>query len=297
MFTPDPALYPFTGHFFDRPGGRLHYLDEGAGDPVVMVHGNPTWSFYFRSLVLALRDTHRCVVPDHLGCGLSDKPAPDRYDFALKSRIDDLEALLDHAGVGDRVTLIVHDWGGMIGTGWAARHPDRVKRIVAVNTAAFGLPPGRKLPRLLRLGRSSAVGEYLILHHNAFCRAAARWCVTRRPLPPAVRWMYLAPYDTPAHRLAVLKFVQTIPLADGDPGMDIVRHTAASLDRFRDTPALLLWGLKDFVFDRHFLAEWQRRLPHAEAHTWPDCGHYLLEDAGDEAAAKVREFLARHPLP
>lgn len=296
VFTPDPALYPFAGRSFDRPGGRLHYLDEGTGDPVVMVHGNPTWSFYFRSLVLALRGDHRCVVPDHLGCGLSDKPTADRYDFSLKSRIDDLDALLDHAGVGDRVTLVVHDWGGMIGMGWAARHPGRVRRVVAINTAAFPLPAAKRLPASLWLGRNTPVGEWLILKANAFCRAAARWCVTRRRLPPAVRAMYLAPYDTPAHRLAVLRFVQTIPLRDTDPGMDIVTATAAALDRFRDTPTLLLWGLRDFVFDRHFLAEWQRRLPHAEAHTWADCGHYLLEDAPDEAAAKVRAFLANHPL-
>ena len=290
----NPALYPFAGRFLDRPGGRLHYLDEGAGDPVVMVHGNPTWSFYFRSLVLALRGDHRCIVPDHLGCGRSDKPTADRYDFSLKSRIDDLDALL--ADVGDRVTLVVHDWGGMIGMGWAARHPGRVKRVVALNTAAFPLPAAKRLPRTLWLGRNTAVGTWLILKANAFCRAAARWCVTRKPLPADVRAMYLAPYDTPAHRLAVLKFVQTIPLRDGDPGMDIVRHTAESLAQFQHTPTLLLWGLRDFVFDRHFLAEWQRRLPHAESHTWPDCGHYLLEDAPGECILKVREFLARHPL-
>lgn len=296
VFTPDSQLYPFAGQYLDRPGGRLHYLDEGNGDPVVMVHGNPTWSFYFRSLVLALRDGHRCIVPDHLGCGLSDKPTADRYDFSLKSRIDDLDALLDHAGVQDRVTLVVHDWGGMIGMGWAARHRERVKRIVAINTAAFPLPSSKRLPRSLWLGRNTAVGSWLILRANAFCRAATRWCVTRRRLPAAVQAMYLAPYDTPAHRLAVLRFVQTIPLRDADPGLDIVKATADSLTKFRDTPTLLLWGLRDFVFDHHFLAEWQRRMPHAEAYTWADCGHYLLEDAPDEAVARVRSFLASHPL-
>ena len=88
------SLYPFTGKFLDRPGGRLHYLDEGSGEPVVMVHGNPTWSFYYRNLVLALRDNYRCIVPDHIGCGMSDKPADDRYDYTLQSRVDDLEAAI-----------------------------------------------------------------------------------------------------------------------------------------------------------------------------------------------------------
>jgi haloalkane dehalogenase len=279
-----------------RPGGRLHYRDVGAGDPVVFVHGNPTWGVYFRSLVSELSRDHRCVVPDHLGCGLSDKPTADQYDFRLNSRIDDLDALLEHCRVGDRVTLVVHDWGGMIGLGWAARHPGRLKRLVAGNTAAFPLPAAKRLPRGLWLGRNTRLGAWLILHRNAFCRAAARWCVTRNPLPPEVRDLYLAPYDTPAHRLAVLRFVQTIPLRDADPGMDIVKRTAAYVDTLRDVPTLLLWGLRDWVFDRHFLAEWQRRLPHAEAHTWADCGHYLLEDAPDEVVPKVRDFLARHPL-
>jgi haloalkane dehalogenase len=108
--------------------------------------------------------------------------------------------------------------------------------------------------------------------------------------------MYLKPYDSPEHRIAVLKFVQTIPLKDTDPGMDVVRGVEESLSNFRSVPTLLLWGMKDFVFDRHFLAEWQRQLPHAETHTWTDCGHYLLEDAGEDAIGKVEAFLKAHPL-
>jgi haloalkane dehalogenase len=288
-------LYPFPGHYLDRPGGRLHFLDEGAGEPVVMLHGNPTWSFYYRNLVPALRDGYRCIVPDHIGCGLSDKPPEAAYDYSLKSRVDDLEALLDHVGLRENLTLVLHDWGGMIGMAFASRHPERIKRIVASNTGAFRLPPGKRLPWSLWLGRSTRLGAWLILKKNAFCRAAARWCVTRKPLPPDVRAMYLMPYDTPEHRVAVLKFVQTIPLKPTDPGYDIVAGVESGLHRFRGVPTLLLWGMKDFVFDHHFLAEWQRHFPHAEAHTWPDCGHYLLEDAADEAIMRVRDFLDRHP--
>jgi haloalkane dehalogenase len=289
-------LYPFAPGTFPRPAGRLNYLDEGRGDPVVMLHGNPTWSFYFRNLVLGLRDAYRCVAPDHLGCGLSDKPPASAYGYSLESRVDDLEALLDHLGLRENLTLVLHDWGGMIGMAFAARHPQRVKRIVATNTAAFPLPKAKRLPWALWVGRNTRLGAWLILNRNAFCRAAARWCVTRRPLPPDVREMYLRPYDTPEHRVAVLQFVRTIPLKESDPGYAVVRDTAASLPTFAGVPVLLLWGLRDFVFDRRFLAEWRRRLPHAETHTWPDCGHYLLEDAPDEVVPRVREFLARHPL-
>jgi cis-3-alkyl-4-acyloxetan-2-one decarboxylase len=288
------SLYPFTGHFFDRLAGRLHYLDEGRGDPIVMVHGNPTWSFYFRNLVLALRDNYRCIVPDHIGCGLSDKPPESRYDYSLKSRIDDLEALLQHLGITANITLILQDWGGMIGMAFAARHPERIARIIASNTGAFPLPGTKRFPFSLWLGRNTRLGAWLILKKNAFCRLAARWCVTRRKLLPEVREMLLKPYDTPEHRIAVLKFVQTIPLRPVDPGYDIASSTAASLSKYQNVPTLLLWGMQDFVFDRHFLTEWQNYFPHAETHTWPDCGHYLFEDAPEEAIARIRDFLTKH---
>ncbi len=274
----------------------LNYVDEGTGDPVVMLHGNPTWSFYYRNLIKALRDNYRCIAPDHIGCGLSDKPPESQYDYALKSRVDDLEAFLDSLGLRENLTLVLQDWGGMIGMAFSARHPERIKRIVATNTGAFPLPPSKRLPRSLWLGRNTRLGAWLILQKNAFCRAAVKWCVTRTKLPADVKAMYLSPYDSPAHRIAVLKFVQTIPLKPTDPGYDIVRDTALSLEKFRHVPTLLLWGMKDFVFDKHFLAEWQRHFPHAQTHTWPDCGHYLLEDAGDEAIPRVRAFLDQNPI-
>ena len=129
--------YPFTGNLLDIQGLNYHYLDEGNGPPVVMVHGNPSWSFYYRNLVLALRDRYRCIVPDHIGCGLSDKPGDNRYDYTLSRRVDDLEALLEHLGIRENITLVVHDWGGMIGMAYAVRHPERIKRLVILNTGAF----------------------------------------------------------------------------------------------------------------------------------------------------------------
>ena len=292
----DSPLYPFQPKHLDRDGVGLSYLDEGSGEPVVMVHGNPTWSFYFRNLVLALRGSHRCIVPDHIGMGLSDKPPVSQYPYSLKARIDDLEALLDSLGITQNVTLVMQDWGGMIGMGYAARHPGRIKRIVATNTGCTRLPKSKPFPLLLGLGRNTAFGAWLILKQNYFCRMAVEWCVTRKRLPKVprgVRAMYLMPYDTPANRVAVLKFVQTIPLKDGDPGFDIVKGVEESTPKFAGTPTLLLWGMKDFVFDKHFLAEWQRHFPHAETHTWADCGHYLLEDAGEEVIGRVKEWLEK----
>jgi cis-3-alkyl-4-acyloxetan-2-one decarboxylase len=285
------APYPFASHHYDRDGIRLHYLDEGSGDPVVMLHGNPTWGYYYRNLVGALRGRFRCIVPDHIGCGFSDKPQPPRYDYSLGSRIDDLTDLLVHLNVRENVTLVVHDWGGMIGMAWAARHVDAVKRLVILNSAAFHLPKAKRFPFRLWLGRNTRLGGWLIRSRNLFCRHAADVGVKRKPLPPDVREWYLMPYDSWENRVAVLRFVQTIPLKAGDPGYEIVSNVEAALPKFADKPALICWGMKDFVFDRHFLEEWDRRLPRAEVHRFADCGHYILEDAADEVIPLIERFL------
>ncbi len=300
-------LYPFEGQFFERPSERssgadeapvsplrYHYLDEGPEEAtapaVLMVHGNPTWSFYYRELVKALRPTHRCVVPDHIGCGFSDKPDDADYTYTLRSRVEDLEALVEHLDLRD-VTLVVHDWGGMIGMAWATRNPERVKRIVVLNTAAFHMPSSKVLPRSLWLARNSRFGAFLVRGFNAFSAGATRMAVTRRKLSKPVRDAYTAPYDSWDDRIATLRFVQDIPLESGDPGYDIVSETQEKLSLFAETPALICWGEKDFVFDHHFLAEWERHWPHTAVHRFPECGHYVLEDATDEIIELVREFV------
>jgi len=284
-------LYPFQGRFLDRNGIRLHYLDEGQGHPVVMVHGNPTWSFYYRNLVLALRRDFRCIAPDHIGCGLSDKPALDRYDYSLRSRIDDLDALLAHLGVSE-CSLVVHDWGGMIGMAWAARNPQRIRKLVVFNTAAFSLPPGKRLPLALRLGRDSWLGTWLIRRMNLFCRCAARIGVKRAPLAPEVRREYLRPYNSWNNRIAISKFVQTIPLKQSDPGYDIVKEVEQGLERLKSKPIPIAWGMRDFVFDSHFLDEWERRFPDARIMRFDDAGHYIVEDAAKEIIPEVERFLS-----
>ena len=286
------ALYPFTSHFFETGGHRLHYLDEGAGDPVVMLHGNPTWSFYFRNLVHALSPGYRCVVPDHIGCGLSDKPANGGYDFRLESRVRDLERLLDSLAL-ERITLLVHDWGGMIGMAYAHRNPERVSRLVVTNTAAFGPPGDKGIPIRLRLIRDLApFGTPAVLGFNAFARGAL-WMAPYRRLAPAVRAGLVAPYDSPRNRRATLRFVQDIPLKPGDPSFDLVDAVDRNLGQFSDRPMLILWGRHDFVFDLDYFAEWKRRFPRACYRRFDDAGHYLIEDKPVEIAAHVKDFLKK----
>ena len=128
--------YPFQSHYLAVDRFRLHFLDEGASnaEPIVMLHGNPSWSFYFRKMILALRKQYRCIVPDHIGMGLSDKPKGSSYPFTLDQRVNDLEHLLNHLKIKQNLTLIIHDWGGMIGMAYALRHPEKIKRLVVFNT-------------------------------------------------------------------------------------------------------------------------------------------------------------------
>lgn len=270
----------------------MHYLDEGSGEPLVMLHGNPTWSFYYRNLVLGLRDGYRAIVPDHIGCGLSDKPNDSEYEYSLRQRVADVETLLERLEVRDNLTLVLHDWGGMIGMAFAHRHRERIKRLIILNTAAFPLPTAKRLPWSLWACRLPLAGPLLVRGFNGFCRGALRYCASK-PLSAEVRGGYLAPYDSWRHRIAVLRFVQDIPLGPRDRGFDLVQEAADGLHRFAATPMLICWGQRDFVFDRHFLDEWRRRFPAAEIHAFADAGHYVLEDAGTEILPLIQSFLRR----
>lgn len=285
------ALLPFKGHFFERNGLKQHYLNQGSGEPVVMVHGNPSWCYYYRNLVEQLQANYQCIVPDHIGCGLSDKPNDYAYDYTLESRIDDLEALLDHLDVKKNITLVVHDWGGMIGMGYAARYPERLKRLVILNTGAFHLPKSKSLPLALWLCRNTLLGSLLVRGFNAFSSVASYVGVKRKPMAKSVREAYVAPFNSWANRISTLRFVQDIPLKLHDRNYQLVSDIADSLKNVKQTPTLICWGLKDFVFDKHFLAEWKTRLPQAVVHEFDDCGHYILEDAGEEVIDVISDFM------
>lgn len=281
------AIYPFTARTLELRGGvRLRYLDEGPRDApaLVMVHGNPTWSFHYRAPVLALRDRFRCVVPDHVGCGLSDKP--QRHAYTLEQRIADLGELVDALGI-TRAHLIVHDWGGPIGLGLARRRPGFLGRLVVLNTAAF---PSRRIPFRIRLCRLPGVGALLVRGANAFSGAAVHMAVTR-PLAPAVRQGLLWPYRSWADRIAIHRFVRDIPLGPGHPTQAEIAAIGASLDTLKGKPVQIIWGMRDWCFDRHFLAEWRRRVPHAEVIELADAGHWLLEDAPEAVTSAIVAFL------
>ena len=290
--------YPFTPKQFQpRPGLSMSYLDEGPrdGEVVVMLHGNPSWSYYWRTLVSGLSDKYRCIVPDHIGMGFSDKPDDADYDYTLQSRVDDVEALLKHLGITGPVTLAVHDWGGMIGFGWALSHAAQVKRLVVTNTAAFPLPQAKPMPWQIALGRDWKFGALIIRAFNAFSSGASYLGVERR-MPADVRRAYVSPYNNWKNRISTVRFMQDIPLGPQDKAWPLLEEAGRRLPEFADRPAFLGWGLKDFVFDKHFLAGFRAALPNAEVHAYDDAGHYVLEDKHETLVPLIRDFLQRNPL-
>ncbi|MEJ2869513.1 alpha/beta fold hydrolase [Actinomycetospora sp. OC33-EN08] len=273
-------------------GHTMAYVDEGSGTPVLHVHGNPTWSFYFRSLLSTLPDDgFRAIAPDHIGMGRSDKPGRDAYPHTLARRVADLTAFVELLDLDEPLHLVVHDWGGPIGLSWAVEHPDRVDRIVVLNSAAFPLPADKRIPWTLQAARLPVVGDVLVRRFNAFSLGALVLGSGRPWLDAEARRGLLAPYDRPEHRVAVHAFVQDIPTGPGDPAHPVLVRLAERLPVLDAHPVQVHWGMKDPVFDATILRHLEDHLPHAEVHRYPDAGHYVLEDAADAIVPRVRAFL------
>ncbi len=278
-------LYPFQSHFLGGGNQRIHYLDEGEGPPVVMVHGNPTWSFLYRDLITDLSRDHRCIAIDHLGCGLSDKPTDAVYGLDLHCA--NLARLIDHLEL-EEFDLVVHDWGGPIGLGAVRRVSATLNRAVIMNTAAFRSP---WFPWSIRACRIPGLGSFLIRGLNAFSHAALSKAVNRRSLNPGVREGYLFPYGNWDDRVAVHAFVQDIPTRESHPSYQLLTEIEQGLGDLDPARVLLAWGGADFCFHTGFLEQWRSILPGVGVHLVPDAGHYLLEDAGEEITPVIREFL------
>ena len=284
---PNKTDYPFIPKKISISGHTLSYLDEGQGSPIVMLHGNPTWSFYYRNLVSLLQNSYRVIVPDHMGCGFSDKPQD--YPYLLKTHIDNAEKLLAELGI-DKFSLVVHDWGGAIGMGLAARKPGRIESFVVMNTAAFR---SQRIPFRIGICRIPVLGDIIVRGLNGFAKGAITMAVTKK-MAPEIAQGYIEPYDSWTNRIALLRFVQDIPLSPKDRSWDTLVKIEKSLTAFQNTPMLVLWGGKDFCFTRHFYDEWLQRFPGAKGHFFPEAGHYVLEDVFDSLAPLITTFFQKH---
>jgi haloalkane dehalogenase len=260
---------------------------------LLMVHGNPTWSFYFRNLILALRDRFRVIAVDHIGCGLSDKPPASDYSYRLAQRVADLGQLIQKLDLR-QITLVGHDWGGGIGMGAAVAAPDRFKRFVLMNTAAFRAP---KCPWAIHLCHIPGFGPLAVQGLNLFVHAANRTTVCKpERMTPAVKAGYLAPYDSWKNRVGVLRFVMDIPLRPTHPSYETLKNIEEGLPQFRQHPVCFIWGMQDWCFSPKFLDRFLEFLPQAEVHRLADAGHYVVEDAHERIVPLIDDFTQRHPL-
>jgi haloalkane dehalogenase len=279
--------YPFESHYIDLQDHRLHYVDEGQGEVLLFVHGNPTWSFAWRRLVSDLKTEFNTIAVDHMGCGFSDKPQD--YKYTLSQHVENLVQFIETRDLHN-ITLVAHDWGGAIGMGTAARLPDRFANFVLCNTGVFR---SKQIPKRIAVCRIPFLGTLALRGFNAFSRAALSMAV-EKPLSSAAKKGLLAPYNNWANRVAVNAFVKDIPLNSAHQSYAALKDVEDGLAQFVDHPTLLIWGERDWCFTTDFLDEFERRLPNAETHRIPEAGHYVFEDAPEKMVERIREFLNQH---
>jgi haloalkane dehalogenase len=283
----DTAEYPFAARWFATDAGRMHWVETGAGEPVVFVHGTPTWSFEWRYLMKGLSGEYRCLAPDHLGFGLSDKPLS--WTYRPEDHAHNFAAWVEHLGLKD-ITLVVHDYGGPIGLAYALDHPENIRAVVLLNTWLWPLAddPHFALPGRLLSGR---IGRYLYEERNFSVRRILPSAYgDRKRLTPEIHAQYINALLTPADRQG------TFGMLKGLLGSAAWYESLwARRDRLRGIPMLVLWGLKDPAFRAKELERWRAAFPGAEIHTFANAGHWPQEEAPERVLSLVHSFLARLP--
>ncbi len=282
------GTFPYEARYVQAGDVRLHYVDEGPRDapPLLMLHGNPTWSYmYRRPIELLSARGHRCVAFDHMGFGRSDKPAEPRR-YVLANHVANAVALIDELDLRN-VTLVMHDWGGPIGLGAALERRDRVRALVAMNTWAWELPSF--LPGFLRQFRTDGLGEILALGGNMSVESIPGG-MAKREVDPVMMDAYRAPFPDYWSRLGTLAFVRDVPLTENDASAPLMGQIHESLPDL-DLPLRIIWGMRDHVFVSAFIEQWLMLFPGGDA-VELDASHYLVEDRPDEVAEAIDEFVS-----
>ncbi len=289
----ETQLYSFRSRYFVCGDYKMHYIDEGSGEPVILVHGNPTWSFFYRTTIQALSSFCRVIAPDHIGMGKSDKPSSG-YNYTLSQRAADFSAFIDHLQLKEELTLVVHDWGGAIALAWAVEHPEFVKKIIVLNSASFTLPATKKLPAALRVARLPLLSFPLFRLANLFVHGTIAFGSVGK-IPEAVKAAYLEPWRSWRENTAVHAFVKDIPLHAHDTAYATLSGTESKLEVLREIPMLICWGMKDFILDGAILRAWIRFFPAAAVERYENAGHLILEDEPEAVNRKISEFIRQEP--
>lgn len=288
-------VFPYASKQHQVAGGAIRYIDEGPidegpedKDVILCVHGNPTWSFYYRRVVERFKETHRVIAVDHLGCGRSDRPSQSEFEYTLAAHRDNMLSLIDHLNL-DRMTLLAHDWGGAIGLSTLVARRERFKRIMLLNTAAF---PPPYVPWRIAACRFPVLGTAAVRGLNAFAKAAITMAMSRNKLEPKIAAGLLAPYDNWQNRVAIDAFVRDIPMSKSHPTFQTLTDLESSLPSLADMPSLLVWGMKDWCFRPECLRRFQQAWPNAKSLEIADAGHYVIEDAPSETIEAIAGFLS-----
>lgn len=274
--------YPFAGHFYHTEQGRVHFIDEGQGEAIVLLHGNPTWSYYYRHLIQILSQKYRVLALDYLGCGLSDRPMHSLY---WADHIQVTSEWLAHLNLSS-FHMVVHDWGGGIGMGIMKKYFECIKKIALLNTGVFF---AESLPFSIRLARMPYVGYFLTVVCDLFLQGALKFC-TVRPLTTDVLLGYQWPYRSWRDRQAIYDFVRDIPLSTQHPSYALFQEFQTFIPELNTKCVKAFWGMQDFVFNEKYLAVWQRLLPKMAVKRYGNAGHWILEDAHGEVEKDILKF-------
>ena len=281
----DRSEYPFRSNYLNLEMGKMHYLDEGKGDPVVMLHGNPTWSFLYRHLVSGLSNSYRCIAVDYIGFGLSDKPK--NWSYLPQDHAKNVEILMEKLGLKD-ITLIVQDWGGPIGISYAISHPDNVKQLVIMNTWAWSVSDDfhfRWFSRFL----GGMFGKLLITRFKFFERTIMKaFNKNRSKFTKSIHQHYLRPFSNSKERKGVWMFPREITGSS-----DWLQGLWSQRAKIKDKPALLIWGMKDVAFREMELKIWEDMFSHSKTVKLEGVGHYVPEETGSELIPIIKEFLKK----
>lgn len=280
----DRDEFPFESHYINLEMGKMHYVDEGRGEPIVMVHGNPTWSYLYRHLIKDLSSGFRCIAMDHIGFGLSDKPAD--WIYSPEEQGKNVTALIESLNL-EEITLVVQDWGGPIGLSYAINHPENIKRLIILNTWMWPVDNDWYYVAFSKFTGGS-IGRFLIKRYNFFARVIMRQSYgDKKKLTEDIHRHYLMPLQKPEDRKGCWVL----------PG-EILGSTAwlgnlwSRKSVIEDKPALIVWGMKDIAFREKELKVWSGTFPGADVVRLDKVGHYVQEEGVEELGLAVSRFLS-----
>ena len=281
----DTQEYPFPKKTIVLEMGKMHYVDEGSGEPIVMVHGNPTWSFLYRHLIKGLSANYRCIAIDHIGFGLSDKPRDESY--LPQEHAQNLAALITKLNLKN-VTLVVHDWGGPIGLSYAVHYPANVKRIVLMNSWMWPVKGDSHYEQFSHF-MGGPIGQFLIKRFNFFVRVVMKRAYgDKTKWTEAIRQQYLMPFDSPHERKGCWTFAKQVLAAN-----DWLTALWDKSDNIKSKPTLILWGKKDIAFRKKELERWKELFTDRDVILFDQVGHFVPEEQGIVLCPLVQNFLMK----